>query len=311
MLTRSPLPGRLCVFLAVVFLALFVQTKPVSADAIIIYDFTGQITQQTGINVGLGSSTQPPGFAGSITYTVPGGGGVTNLSPFARAYDQPNGNIFATVFGSDGTPYPMGLNYPTQNEPNAAVPQLTLSTSTNQLNYTFQIANGADAWLTASLPTGETVGPTKMSLTVSGINSLDLGQLNLLSFGHDSRNAADPGTDYRDEHHSLLPDRDAEHSDPRPYFGQCSSDRRPDSQLPGTGRTGVAGQQWRDGPGLLAQAAPQSVVITLRVMKPHHAERDDYTNLPVCICYQPAGRMQAVCSRRGLAQFPSGGFWQP
>jgi len=176
---------RLGVFLAAVFLALFVQTKPVSADAIIIYDFTGQIIQQSGINVGLGSSTQPPQFAGSFTYTVPSGGEVTTPSPLIRAYNQPNGNIFATVFGSDGTPYPMGLNYPTQNEHNAPVPLLTLASlpPLNQLSYTFQIANGADAWLTASLPTGETVGPTTMRLTLPGINSLDLGQLNLLSLG--------------------------------------------------------------------------------------------------------------------------------
>jgi PEP-CTERM motif len=186
MLTPSTLPGRLGVFLAVVFLALFIQTKPVRADAIITYDFTGQIIQQWGINVGLGGSTQPPTFAGSFTYTVPGGGVVPTPFPFAQAYNQPNGNIFATVFGSDGTPYPMGLNYPTPNEPKAPVPLLTLAslpTSINQLSYTFQITNGADAWLTASLPTGETVGPTTMRLTVPGINSLNLSQLNLLSLG--------------------------------------------------------------------------------------------------------------------------------
>jgi PEP-CTERM motif len=178
---------RLGVFLAALFLPLFVQLIPARADAIIIYDFTGQIIQQSGINVGLGSSAQPPQFAGSFTYTVPGGGGVTTPFPpsLVQAYAQPNGNIFATVFGSDGTPYPMGLNYPTQNEPNSPVPLLTLYslTTSNQLSYGFQIANGADAWLTASLPTGETVGPTTMRLTLPSINSLDLSQLNLLSLG--------------------------------------------------------------------------------------------------------------------------------
>jgi hypothetical protein len=182
MLTPSRRLGRSAVLLGSVFLALLAHTQAARADAIISYDFSGNITQQSGIDVGLGGSP-PAQFGGSFTYHVPGGGAITNPTPGSVAYGQLNGNIFATVLASNGTPYPLALQSPNPSEPNAPVPQLTLNGSTNQFTYQFQIANGNDAWFTGTLANGATVGPTSMTITIPGINSTDLTQLGPLTLG--------------------------------------------------------------------------------------------------------------------------------